>query len=144
MAYFDIEKWLKKIEDMTLIEVHYETKKNKWEDYDSELVFEFDKGTQYFNAKGDCCSQSWIEHVDVPKLSRWTKVVGYYEVTMNDVSLYPDSKVYKEVPDHLQIYQSVFKTNDGDIIVEHRNDSNGYYGGDLELGKWVDRESIVL
>jgi hypothetical protein len=37
--------------------------------------------------------------------------------------------------DVLSVYQTTFRTNRGDIRVEYRNDSNGYYGGYLQRGR---------
>lgn len=72
---------------------------------------------------GDCCSASWIEHLTIPD-----KIVGAEITDIRDGGTI-------EVPsqDHecLNVYFTTIRTNRGEIVVEYRNSSNGYYGGSL-------------
>lgn len=73
----------------------------------------------------DCCSQSWIEHINGEEVFPAT-VLG---VAGADISRDDDH------PEHdcLQVYETVFLTDKGRFTVEYRNASNGYYGGSLEM-----------
>jgi hypothetical protein len=89
------------------------------------LAFTFQDGsTAVFSAEGDCCSHSWIEHLTVPD-----DVAGCVIEAIED----SDSSRDDDDPEHdcLQVYHTKFRTRAGDIVVEYRNSSNGYYGGYL-------------
>ena len=98
---------------------------------DKERIdFVFGDGTRKaYGVEGDCCSVSWIEHLEVPddvKGATLTSVDDGDGVEAED----PDDKY-----DCLQVYNTTFHTNRGDIVLEYRNESNGYYGGYLiDLG----------
>lgn len=78
-----------------------------------------------FQAYGDCCSYSWIEHVSGLDALLGQEVLEFEEISMGEVQ--HDNKHY----DCLQSYSYKLKTAKGVFEVELRNDSNGYYGGDL-------------
>lgn len=100
-----------------------------------------------FGVEGDCCSHSWIEHLDVPP-----EVLGETLTEVEDSDGVPwdgheckanapdaDGYAYGNQCDHhcLAVYNTRFRTAKGDIVLEYRNDSNGYYGGYLvRLGIW--------
>lgn len=75
------------------------------------------------NTYGDCCSETWIEHVTTPA----------FPATITAI----DERDLGEVPgvrqEYGQKYSTVFRTDKGNLEVEYRNDSNGYYGGSLEF-----------
>lgn len=96
-----------------------------------ELIFEFmDGSASIYKTSADCCSSSWIEYltnnvrsaeqiVDVEELANAKPQDGHQcgPWCAHDV---------------LKTYQVVFITNKKNrIVVEFRNNSNGYYGGDL-------------
>lgn len=87
------------------------------------VVFKFQDGFERaFTVDGDCCSQSWIEHLEMPN-----DVVGATLLDVEDVGM-------GEIDDPeycLQVYNTRFKTDRGEIVLEYRNSSNGYYGGYL-------------
>lgn len=96
----------------------------------SEVTFRFqDGGSRSFAAHGDCCSQSWIEHLETP-----TDVSGATLMSVED-----SAPVTQDHPDHdgdhrdnrIEVYNTVFRTTAGDVVLEYRNSSNGYYGGYL-------------
>ena len=92
-----------------------------------ELVFAFvDGSTATFTAQGDCCSRSWVEHLTVPSDIAGAVVTHVAENEMGETWNDPDH--YECV----RVYQTTFRTAKGDIVVEYRNESNGYYGGWLE------------
>jgi len=107
----------------------------------SEITFNFQDGSsRKFGVEGDCCSTSWIEHLEMPD-----SIDGAIISSVEDGDGVPfDGHECKPKPgedaeygskecghDHLQVYNTKFHTDKGDIILEYRNDSNGYYGGSL-------------
>jgi hypothetical protein len=88
-----------------------------------------DGGKCIYVATGDCCSRSWIEHITVPDDIKGALVTKVKEFTGQEIG---GSKHREDVT---VSYQTSFVTDKGEIIVEYRNSSNGYYGGWLEGGK---------
>ena len=78
--------------------------------------------------EGDCCSNSWIEHMEAPKDLAGAVVLAVEEsaVVSNTVEDDSDDAL-------IQVYQTHFRTTRGDVSLEYRNSSNGYYGGNLTL-----------
>lgn len=88
------------------------------------LTFTFQDGsTAAFRAEGDCCSSTWIEHLTVPDDMAGSVLEAVIEGEPTE----------EQHPEHecLQTYKTTFRTPKGDIVVEYRNASNGYYGGYL-------------
>jgi len=89
------------------------------------IKFIFTDGTIFtYSTYGDCCSATWIEHVTIPPDIAGTKITGIKD----DYPVESWSEGWEEI----QKYQTAFQTPRGEIIVEYRNSSNGYYGGWLE------------
>ena len=85
------------------------------------LVFTLADGrTMTYTAEGDCCSQSWIEHLTVPPDIAGAEVTGWRQQDMGQT---------EQDYETIKVYQTSFATPKGEIIVEYRNSSNGYYGG---------------
>jgi hypothetical protein len=76
------------------------------------------------SADGDCCSRTWIENVDSPE-----NVIGSPVTEANDIDM-PDRGSPDEYSD-LQYYGFKIATAKGETIIDYRNESNGYYGGNL-------------
>ena len=84
------------------------------------LKFNTAQGPFYLATSGDCCSESWVEHINVP----------YIPFTISDV-------VEKELGEAVGTRQdvdllyvsSLISERGGSFIIEFRNSSNGYYGG---------------
>lgn len=77
------------------------------------------------DAYGDCCSHSWIEHIELPALGFPATVLSVEE----------QGEVKGEETgdwDYLRYYITKIVTDRGEIIIDYRNSSNGYYGGMLE------------
>lgn len=106
------------------------------------ITFKFQDGTERsYSTEGDCCSQSWIEHLEMPN-----DVQGAMLLSVEDSDGVPwdnhtcekdecdeNYAVIKDGCGHdsLAVYNTKFRTTKGDIVLEYRNDSNGYYGGYL-------------
>lgn len=92
---------------------------------DKEVVtFRFTDGFVSYAAEGHCCSQSWIEHITVPPDIAGAEITHWAENEMGEVDNADDWET-------IRVYQQSFRTDKGDIVLEYRNSSNGYYGGYL-------------
>lgn len=85
------------------------------------LEFDTDQGTLIYEAYGDCCSSSWIEHLNNLSEPNAT-VISVEEKDISD----KNSEDGEE-----KFYFYTIKTDKGDIDIEMRNSSNGYYGGSI-------------
>jgi hypothetical protein len=84
-----------------------------------------DIGFLLWSPEGDCCSQSWIEHVDGLEnlqeqtiLEAWTAKQPHFDP--NDEE------------ECLKVYFYKLRTTAGYVDIDMRNSSNGYYGGFLD------------
>lgn len=96
----------------------------------TKITFEFEDGfKRSFGVSGDCCSDSWIEHLEQPKDVSGAIVV---EVVHADIDAFDkkdeETGLFSE---YIQVYNTTFHTTRGDIVLEFRNSSNGFYGGYL-------------
>lgn len=79
----------------------------------------------WYVANGECCSSSWIEHIN-----------GYLNLMGQVVERCEESEgpAYTSDGDLIQIYRDILKLSDKSTFeIEYRNSSNGYYGGSLDL-----------
>lgn len=87
---------------------------------------------------GDCCSSSWIEHISIPPDIEGAEVTGVQEASIDDLDpsdpRYRMLEAEKEYPDCIRVYWTAIQTTKGEIIMEYRNSSNGYYGGSISWG----------
>jgi hypothetical protein len=75
----------------------------------------------------DCCSHTWVESIALPTLGFPALVTGAEEIELNgDMDTQGGE---------LQFYGFNITTDRGEIIIDYRNESNGYYGGSLA---WPD------
>jgi hypothetical protein len=102
----------------------------------SSICFHFDDRTAIvLEARGDCCSYSWIESIDAPQ-ALYGRVLSVEEIDMPDLGFV---RTHKHEPEDkystLQYYGLKITTTKGIAVLDYRNDSNGYYGGELVLRK---------
>jgi hypothetical protein len=81
-------------------------------------------------ADADCCSNTWIEHISLPYKGFPCVVISAEDVEMPDQGAQPDRDV-------ICYYGFKIQTDKGDMVIDYRNESNGYYGGSL---CWDDHE----
>lgn len=77
---------------------------------------------------GDCCSDSWVEHVELPALGFPAKVMSVSDLDLPGSTDDGDYNV-------IAVYGLKIATDKGDLVIDFRNLSNGYYGGNLS---WPD------
>ena len=92
------------------------------------LLFIFDEGQTISMADADCCSETWIENIEFPADTYPYLVTHAEDIDMPDLGDMPHCDV-------VSYYGFKIQTDKGDIIIDYRNDSNGYYGGNLS---WED------
>lgn len=93
------------------------------------LLFQTTEGDMLVNVDADCCSHSWVENVELPALGFPATVTA-----VDDLGLPED--YYKRHPgppeeESLSLYGCKITTDRGEIVIDYRNESNGYYGGNL-------------
>lgn len=91
------------------------------------LRFVLTDGEVVVDVDADCCSYSWVEHVELPALGFPAAVLSVNDIDMPEgagSSFHPGNDV-------LQFYGCKIVTDRGEIVIDYRNDSNGYYGGSL-------------
>ena len=84
---------------------------------DKEIIMKVD---------ADCCSHTWIE--DVNNLSSYPFLV----TDVQDLELNTEADTRDG---ELAFYGCKISTNKGDIVIDYRNESNGYYGGNIAWPK---------
>lgn len=84
----------------------------------------FDGESVVVRCDGDCCSSTWIENIEFPALGLPAKVTAVEDVEMPDLGAKPDQDV-------VAFYGCKITTDRGEILIDYRNESNGYYGGNL-------------
>lgn len=88
------------------------------------LLLSTTEGDLVVGTDADCCSHTWIEHVELPALGFPCLVTEVSDLNMPDLGS-PDEY------DVIAYYGCKISTDKGDIIIDYRNSSNGYYGGSL-------------
>ena len=94
---------------------------------DDQKALRFDVGGGepiIVRADGDCCSSTWIESLDTPDL-----LIGGVVASVDDLDM-PD----RGQPDEYEViayYGCKVTTDKGACVIDYRNESNGYYGGNL-------------
>lgn len=92
------------------------------------LLFVTDSGEIKVRCDADCCSFTWIEHIETPALGFPAKVLSAENIEMPDLGDMPECDV-------VSYYGFKITTDKGDLVIDYRNDSNGFYGGNLS---WAD------
>lgn len=77
-------------------------------------------------ADGDCCSRTWIENVENPEV-----LVGSPILTVENLDMPQTPRDEGDYDDVTVCYGLKITTAKGTCTLDYRNESNGYYGGDL-------------
>lgn len=96
------------------------------------LLFILTDGEIIARTDGDCCSHSWIEHIELPtELPATVLACSDLEMPSEDGYIDPDQYEY------ISYYGYKIVTDKGDVIIDYRNSSNGYYGGSISFGEEI-------
>lgn len=95
-----------------------------------EFLIQTDRGVLTLLAEADCCSSSWFQAFD-----NWSDLIGQVIVAI-DVRIEERDESDNEPcrQDVTSLYGAVFSYAGGSAYLELRNDSNGYYGGEVRVG----------
>jgi hypothetical protein len=95
------------------------------------LKFVVDEGEEIIaRCDADCCSYTWVEGVEMCRLPATVKEV-------EDIAMPEVGEPGKQGGKHhggtysVAFYGLKITTSRGHIVIDYRNDSNGYYGGSL-------------
>lgn len=94
------------------------------------ILFQTTEGDIIAKCDADCCSHTWIENVELPVNGFPALVLEADNIAMPEVSTEHNG-------DYIAYYGFKITTDKGDIIIDYRNSSNGYYGGSLV---WPDEK----
>lgn len=106
------------------------------------LRIETDRGNIFVSVEGDCCSHSIFydfivpeecygaEIIDFDDWDRESKVPDEAYVTKKAEEVCGENNWYS---DCLSIWDVIFKTKNGDVLLRHVNSSNGYYDGMVSI-----------
>lgn len=92
------------------------------------VLFKTTDGDMVVRADGDCCSHTWIENIENTVREFPATVTAVDDLDMPDLGS-PDEY------DVVAYYGCKITTDRGVIVIDYRNSSNGYYGGNLS---WPD------
>jgi len=97
---------------------------------DKEAIkFITDQGDVIAKTDADCCSHTWVESIELPAGGFPAQVISAEDLDLNKPNASNDEY------ECLAFYGFKISTDKGDIIIDYRNSSNGYYGGSLN---WPD------
>lgn len=88
------------------------------------LKFETTDGDVFARCDAECCSHTWVEHIELPARGFPAKVLSVEDLDLPN----PEPK---EEHEYVQAYGLKVCTDKGDLVIEYRNESNGWYGGSL-------------
>lgn len=88
------------------------------------LLFQTTEGDVIVGVDADCCSHTWIEAIEFPSRGFPAVVLAVEDLDMPDLGDMPNCEV-------VAYYGCKITTDSGDVVIDYRNDSNGYYGGSL-------------
>ena len=71
----------------------------------------------------DCCSYSWVESVELPALGLPFAIRQIESLELNTELDTRDGE--------MAFYGAKIITDKGDMVIDYRNESNGYYGGSI-------------
>lgn len=91
------------------------------------LRFVLADGEIVVNVDADCCSYTWVEHVELPALGLPATVMSISDIDMPEGA----TSTFHSDSDVLAYYGCKIVTDRGEVVIDYRNDSNGYYGGSL-------------
>lgn len=91
------------------------------------ILFQTTDGDIVVNVDADCCSHSWVESIELPARG--------FPALVSEAKDIPLNGDLDDCGGELSFYGFKIVTKNGDIIIDYRNESNGYYGGSLS---WPD------
>lgn len=91
------------------------------------IIFKCKEGLVKWYTVGDCCSESWIEHITLPHYGMVGKVLDVREVELGKCM--PTRQEVDQLYGLTVAMEGEYGAEE--LHVEFRNSSNGYYGGSM-------------
>jgi len=88
------------------------------------IKFSTTEGDVVARCDAECCSHTWIESVELP-------ANGFPCTVLSEEDLQLPDAAQDQYGDVIQFYGVRLVTDKGYIVIDYRNESNGYYGGYL-------------
>lgn len=99
---------------------------------DDTVTWKTETGDVVWETEGDCCSHSWIEHAELDLVRGRITSVRHLELPAEWYALHAESK--DEVDgEFFAHYGIAIESEQGSGTIDFRNESNGYYGGSMEV-----------
>lgn len=99
-----------------------------------------------YDVLGDCCSTSWIEHISgLPKEDHYYNLDAWlFSFRVDDITSLECRNI--EVPDRefVEIFGYRLIGPKGEITIEMRNESNGYYSGYIDCNPEIHSKLNTL
>jgi hypothetical protein len=106
------------------------------------LRIETDRGNIFVSVSGECCSHSIFYDFVVPEECYGAEIIDFDE-WIREGNMPNDAYVEKKAEelcgehgwysDYLSIWDVIFKTKNGNVLLRHVNSSNGYYDGMVSI-----------
>lgn len=91
------------------------------------ILFQTTEGDIVARCDADCCSHTWVEGIE--------NTIGSFPAVVTAADDIEDGlpETINDHPEHacLQFYGFKVVTDKGVLVIDYRNSSNGYYGGNL-------------
>lgn len=87
------------------------------------ILFRTSEGDVVARCDADCCSHTWIEQVELSANGFPATVLSVADIELNEGLDTRDGE--------LKFYGCKITTDKGELVLDYRNESNGYYGGSL-------------
>ena len=115
---------LEKLLGRTVVQVLANTERDSFR-------FVTDEGNLDYHCFGDCCSESWVNHIaDIDAL------IGQKVLEIEEIDMYgllgAEPEPTRQDSDEVLFHR--IQTPKGVCVIEFRNSSNGYYGGSFSEG----------
>lgn len=110
--------------------------------YKTYLKFYTTEGVIIYEAEGDCCSESWFEHISgIDDVVEYTDLGG---VKVHKVNNLDEVRLLGTKQDVDKSYGVEIELEDPHrpIKIKYRNSSNGYYGGSVKRVKSVPEDVV--
>ena len=107
----------------------------------TKLLFDTDAGFFVYEVEGDCCSSSWYSDLLNVEVLLGERMLSVAADGLPDGYAMPEDD--EESGSYFQVYGYTLKTQYGACNIIFRNESNGYYGGNVMAPRFYERADDV-
>lgn len=103
------------------------------------IAFVTEQGTIGYVAQGDCCSESWFSDITGFATLIGSKILKHEVITLDGYNV-EDGRTRQEYD---SVYGHRLTTALGTTDIIYRNSSNGYYGGWIDDGSFLETTAAM-